>query len=211
MRVYRLALLFTAVLGILLLSSPNVFADQIEMQNGERFIGKVLSMNADSIVLQSEVLGKVSVPRAKVATISLGSNVATVAPTPAPSTNQIRLAGPSTPITNADLDISAALRQLGANTNFIEQIRGQFLSDAGPDANGKFDELLSGLKSGNVNIASLRAQAKSSADQLRALRKDLGPDAGDSLDTYLGILDSFLRETAGNPPLATNSAASAIH
>jgi len=95
---------------------------------------------------------------------------------------------------------------LGANTNLVQQIRKQFLADAGPKANDKFDELLNGLTTGKLDINGLRAEAKSAADQLRAMKKDMGGDAGETLDAYLGVLDSFLSQSA--PPAAapvTNS------
>jgi hypothetical protein len=38
---------------------------------------------------------------------------------------------------------------------------------------------------------------------LRALKRDLGPEAGDSLDAYLDVLDNFLKETAAEPTNAT--------
>jgi hypothetical protein len=49
----------------------------------------------------------------------------------------------------------------------------------------------------------LRRQAQSSADQLRELKRDLGPDAGDSIDAYLEVLDNFLDETDAEPATAT--------
>src|ERR1700678_3074217 len=59
--------------GILLVPSAQFLrADQIEMKNGDRYVGTVLSMTADSVVLQSQMLGKVVVPRSKVSLISLG-------------------------------------------------------------------------------------------------------------------------------------------
>jgi hypothetical protein len=41
----------------------------------------------------------------------------------------------------------------------------------------------------------LRREAQSDADQLRQLKHDLGPDAGDSIDAYLDVLDDFLQES----------------
>jgi len=72
-----------------------------------------------------------------------------------------------------------------------------------PEAASNYDELVSGLMSGQLNLNDLRSQAKSYADQLRELKRDLGPDAGDSIDAYLGVLDNFLKETAAEPTSAT--------
>jgi hypothetical protein len=180
-----------------------VRADQIEMQNGDRYSGAVVSMTPDTVVLQSEVLGQLKLPRAKVSTITLGST--SVSGRPATPTNNPAPAvrDGATPLT---ADAEGALRQLGSSTNLIEHIRNQFLADAGPQANGKFDELLNGLMTGKMDINGLRAEAKTAADQLRAMKKDMGGEAGETLDAYLGVLDNFLAEsTPPAPAPATNS------
>ena len=64
-------------------------------------------------------------------------------------------------LTKPGPDMTADLRNLGANTNVIEQIRKQFLADAGPEANNKYDELVGGLLSGKIDMAGLQAEAKS--------------------------------------------------
>ena len=66
-------------------------------------------------------------------------------------------------------------------------MQSKFLSDAGPEANQKFEEMLNGLMSGKISVDDLRAQAKAAADQLRAL-KGSGEDPGFAADTYLAIL-----------------------
>lgn len=198
----RAAILVT----ILSLPVPVLRADQVEMQNGDHYAGKVLSMTADTVVLQSEVLGKIVLPRVKVAKINLGASALSATPaTAAQSTNRAPAA--SILVTNNNPDIAAALHNLGADTNFIEQVRKQFLSDAGPAANNKYDELVAGLFSGKFDMNSLRAQAKEAADQIRALKKQ-GGDVGEPLDSYLAILDNFLRQSAtASPPAATAPAA----
>src|ERR1051325_1070057 len=186
------------VISILLVSFAfQLSADQLDMQNGDRYFGKILSMSADTVVLESDVLGKVNVPRKKVTNISLGANGALLKVT----TNQALVAPlpaqPATPTAvQTNLDLSASLGSLGANTNFIGQIREQMLATATPETQQKYDEMVAGLMSGKLNMNDLRRQAKSSADQLRAMKKELGPEAGDSLDVYLEILDNFLKESA---------------
>ena len=101
---------------------------------------------------------------------------------------------------------SPALHGLGANTNLIQQVQKQFLSGAGPEANAKFNELLGGLMSGKLSVDDIRAQAKTAADQLRALQRESGEDAGFATSTYLAILDHFLKETAPSGS-ATNAPA----
>ena len=176
-------------------------ADVLEMQNGDRYSGQVLALSADTVVLHSEILGKINVPRSKVASLTFGTNAAAAKaagiPTPLPSPNR-PTATSSNALDSLQLDLSAALGQLGGDTNFIGQIRQQMLA-GNPEAAGKFDELVSGLFSGQLNLNDLRRQAESSAAQLRALKRDLGPEADDTLDGYLKILDAFVKEAAAEP------------
>jgi len=102
---------------------------------------------------------------------------------------------PAVAPTNGVVNLSTPLRQLGANTNFIKQIQAQFLADAGPEANHKFNEMVDGLLNGKLTVNDLRAEAKSAADQLKGLKRDLGDDDSGALDGYLAILENFLRET----------------
>ena len=179
-------------------------ADQVEMQNGDRYLGTVLSLDTNTLVLRSAVLGTVNLARGQVALITLGSGGATNFTRAAPATNPQPTAS-SIAITNGMIDLSASLRQLGANTNFIEQARAQFLADAGPEANNKFNGMVSGLLSGRLTVNDIRAEAKSAVDQLKELKRDLGEDGGGAFDGYLAILENFLRETAPQPGVsATN-------
>jgi len=183
-------------------------ADQVHMQNGDNYYGKVLSLNADTLALQSDVLGTVHLPRSKVAAVTFG---VTAKPTPALrtiQTNQLPQ-GPALSVSNSPSEISAAFRQLGANSNLLQLVQAQFLGDAGPEANNKFNQLLGGLISGKLNLNDIRAEAKSATDQVRALRKDLGDDAGPLIDGYLAILDGFLKETAPSAAALTNTAPAA--
>jgi len=206
MRVRLPILLVMAAILFLPPATVRLRADQVQMQNGDRYVGKVLSVTADTLVIQSEMLGKVSLPRAKVVSITLGA-APVLAAAPAPTNRPANV--PQAALANTNDDLSAALRSLGANTNFIQQVQGQILGDAGPDANKKYNELVGGLMSGKLNLNDIRNEAKSSADQLRQLKHDLGPEAGDSLDAYLDILDNFLKETGPNTP-AVKAGTSAV-
>ena len=179
-------------------------ADQVEMQNGDRYLGTVLSLDTNTLVLRSAVLGTVNLSRGQVALITLGPGGATNF-TRAASATKLQPTASSIAITNGMTDLSAPLRQLGANTNFIEQVRGQFLADAGPEANNKFNGMVSGLLSGRLTVNDIRAEAKSAADQLKELKRDLGEDGGGALDGYLAILENFLRETAPPSGVATTN------
>jgi hypothetical protein len=180
-------------------------ADLVVLQNGDRYHGKVLSVTTNLLVLQSDVLGRVSLARATIAHVSFGTNAAAEAST---------AAGPSSPpappatITrsNAAGDVPASLRQLAAHTNLIQKVQSQFLATASPEASAKFAEMLNDLTTGKMTMADLRAQARDVADQLRALQRESGQDGGFTADLYLSILDKFVAETAPDKPSATNAA-----
>lgn len=181
-------------------------ADQLQMQNGELFSGRVLSVSADAVVLESETLGKISVPRKKVASLAFGTN--SIAPVTASNvshvsapTNLPSAAALMVPATT-NTDLSAALHRPGMDMNFIQQIREQMLGSS-PAAASKYDEMVGGLMSGSLSLNDLRREAKAAADQIRELKHELGPEAGDALDGYLAQLNSFLKETAAE---STNTA-----
>jgi hypothetical protein len=180
------------------LSCPRLFADQVEMQNGDRYNGKVISITNDIMVVQSEVLGTIIFPRAKVARISLGS---------APAVSHTSAAAPAkSASTNSAADALAALRQPGAASD-AAKVKQQLLADADPAAKAKFDAMLGDLMSGKMTVADLRVQAKSAADQLRALKKELGPESDSTLDSYLSVLESFLKEVPTDEPFPTKAPA----
>ena len=192
----------------LFVAAPWLRADQVEMQNGDRYFGKVLSVSADTVTLEGELLGKINVPRKKVASLAFGTNAAA----PKAATNVAQISVPTNPPTAVSLavlagtnaDLSAAIRNLGANTNFIGQIRGQMLA-GNTEAASNYDKMVSDLMSGKLSLDDLRRQAKSSADQLREIKRDLGSEAGGSLDAYLDVLDNFLKETTAEPTNATSA------
>jgi hypothetical protein len=192
----------------LCLVAGSAAGDQVQMQNGDQYGGQVISITSDTLVLQSDILGTLRLPRGKIAVVNFGPLTATNSAVRPALTNQSQRALP-TAFTNTAPDLSAVLRQLGTQTNLIRQVQDQLLAGAGPEANAKFNDLLAGLMSGKLNVNNLRTEARSVADQVRAARKDLGDDAGDMLDTYLAVLDAFLKETApsGGPAAKAPAAA----
>lgn len=182
-------------------------ADQIVMQNGDTLYGKVLAMTTNTLVLEDENLGTVTLPRAKVSALVFGVAAAKPSSSAAPQLNVVSLyQRPKTTAaqTNSDSDLAAMLRGVREHTNLIEQVEGQVLGSASPEAVNKFNQLLDGLSSGQIDMNGLRAQAQSAADELKQYKKDLGPEFGAEADSYLAILNNFLQETApGNT--ATNS------
>jgi uncharacterized protein len=96
-------------------------ADQIELKNGDRYVGQVLSVNTNTVVLQSDVLGTLRLPRTKVAVITLDPSTAVGSPALPLSANAqppARSPAPSKTASNP----APALRGLSANTNLIQQV-----------------------------------------------------------------------------------------
>jgi hypothetical protein len=185
-------------------------ADQVEMLNGDHYIGRVVSLSSDTLVVQSEVLGLLKIPRAKISTITLGSA------TGPGGTNAVRVAeviakpnkvprAAITVSTNVSPDFANAMRQLTGSSNSLEQVQQQLLAGAGPEAQAKFNDLIGGLMTGRLNMEDLRTQARATLNQARSARKDLGEDSGGAMmDSYMAILDSFLKESESANP-STNA------
>ena len=184
-----------ASVGIALWMGSLLKADQVIMANGDLYNGTVVFLTTNSVVLTNEYLGKAALPRAKVTAITFGSLSAATINTP---TNR-QVQPPSARPTNSDSELSAILRGIKQDTNLIQRVQSQMLGSASPKATTKFDEMLNGLSTGQMDMKGLRAEAQSAADELRSLKKDLGPDADTEVDGYLSILDSFLNETTVTP------------
>lgn len=180
-------------------------ADQIEMQNGDHYLGKVVAMTTNTVVLQSEVLGTVPLPRNKIALLTLGANGSTNLPVPPAVVNgQVRAA----PKMTASLPKApVAAKEPGGDKNVLKKVESEYLSEATPEARAKFNQLAGGLLTGRLSVSDIRKEAKAAADQLRALRGDAGDETG-MVDSYLAILDNFLKESGPSVGAVTNAAAS---
>jgi len=199
---------------LMLVAAWPVRADQVEMQNGDRYSGKVLALNTNSVVIQSEVLGKVLLPREKVAVVNFGTNltaqrVAQAALRPSLTNFPIRAA--SGPLAGENQEMASTLRHLGAHTNLIQHVEDQFLEDAGPEAKAKFDEMLGSLMNGKLDMNGLRAQVSEAVNQLKALKGDAGEQGAGMLDGYQAILEKFLKETTPTPVGPATNAPAASH
>jgi hypothetical protein len=180
-----------------LMPALSLRADQLQMVNGDHYAGKILSLNSNSIVFESDVLGKVTLPREKVASMSLGAGAAANATTNAPVAARVVTA--TNRFVHSSTNISAALRN-GTNSAAIEQIRQQMLTGTTPEANQKYDELLGGLMSGKLSVNDIKDQAKTSIDQINKLKQEMGPQADPMLDSYLEILQNFVNEAEPAAP-----------
>lgn len=179
------------------------------MKNGDRYAGKIVTVTSNSVVFQSDMLGKVTLPRANISSVTFGAAAET---NTLRSTTNILASPPRQPgVTSTNTPLAAQLHSLGANTNFIQQVRSQMLTGADPAASQKYNELVDGLMSGKLDLNDIRKEAQSSIDKIHQLKSELGPDASSSLDSYLEILQNFVDETApGNfgtnaPPPAGNN------
>jgi hypothetical protein len=191
---------------IFAMTGGQIRADQVVMKNGDRYSGSVLSVDAESVVIQSELLGKVTLPRARTTLITVGSNAPASLARPATPAKAV-VSHPSAASPNTNSFGAVDIRSLLAKTNLVQQVREQYLSAAGPEANKKFDEMLGDLMSGKLTLDGLRAQASSAADQLRAAKREVGGGDVSELDECLTILEHFLNETA--PPRGTSPAPAA--
>ncbi len=199
--------------GLLLLGCGifNSFADSVEMRNGDRYSGTVVSMTTNQVTLQSETLGTVKLPRSQVAGVSIGTTpepkVASLAP-PQKAAFRSAAAAPSPAATNAlNVELPAMFRQMAGNSNVMNQVKKQFLGDAGPEANAKFDELMNGMMNGSLSVDDIRAQAQATVKQLRSMNTEESQELGGMMETYLGILEKFLNETppSGQQPAAPSA------
>lgn len=181
---------------VLIFAADALRADQVQMQNGDRYAGKIVSLNSNSVVLESDVLGKVTLPRDKVAGITVGAAVA-ASSTPAGSNVVGSVTGP--PKVPRTVTHSPAVRGLTTNSPSIQQIREQMLAGADPAASKKYDELVDGLISGKVSVNDIRNEAMLAIGQIKELKQQSGPQGDASLDSYLEILEQFVKETEPAP------------
>jgi hypothetical protein len=205
MSIIRKAVLLAAGFAFGLSTILFAHADQVTMQNGDRYVGKVVTLTNETVVVQSEVLGILKVPRSKIASITFGTNAVTSVVQPP----IVAITQPTKPLSaNSSPDLSTAIQQLRVDPSAMRQVEQQFLAGADPQAKEMFNQMMGGLMNGSLNVDDIRAQAKTAADQLRSAKKELGDEAGFAVDGYLAVLDSFLRETAtSSTGTATNAPA----
>jgi hypothetical protein len=196
------------VLPSLLVVGSAAHADSVEMRNGDRYVGSVVSVDTRTVTLLNPNLGTLRLPRTNVAQISF---VQVAARTEA-KTNVTAAAVAVTPgvvVTPSSANTTGLqqLRTEGLDPKLKQEIQAQFLSAAGPEANAKFDAMVQGLMTGSMSMGDLRAEAQSAANQIRALRKDVGGEGGEVLDSYLEVLDGFIKQSQGE---ATKTPAPAV-
>lgn len=165
------------LLAGLVFSLQLITADLIECDNGDRYNGKVLAMDEKQVTLQSDITGKIVIPRSRITSISFRDQSSTAGVRPA--TNSFRPGA------------------IAFNTNAIQKIQNEYLATATPEANQMFNEMVQGLMNGQLNMADLRGKAQETLAELRKLQAELGDDeTAGLLDSYGAILESFLQQPA---------------
>lgn len=191
----------TAALAVLLaLSASPARSEILQLINGDTYRGTVLAMNTSNIVFQSEIQGRVILPRNKVAQIVLHDIAATHATNATKGTNSapLILGGPpaAAPAQTGDA-ITEQMRQQGVDPKIISQVQEEIFGKSSPAAAAKFNDLMGGVMTGRLGLQDIRAEAQSAIRQVRAMKKELGDDAGDLLDGYVAILEKFVADSAG--------------
>lgn len=198
-------------MGVVLASLGVFFAgslsgDTIELTNGDVLNGHVVSLDGKELVLKSELLGELKLDREKVSAIHLGDKpVLTREAAPAPS-SQGKKADPA-----VNPEVQKVLDSVPSSDDVLKQLQGgsvdkemigalqqKFPLLNTPEASGYFNETVSGLMTGRLNIQDVRKDAVNARDQLKDLQDELGPE-GAALNGYMSILNNFIRETEPPP------------
>jgi hypothetical protein len=180
--------------------------DQVEMQNGDRYSGKVLSYTNNVILLTNDFAGTITLPRTNVSRVLIGTVPS--GPAAAPKAESAVVL-PKLP-TNSLAGVITSLDK-SSTADQAAKVKQDLLGDANPAAKAKFDEMLGDITSGKMSLGDLRAQAVSAATQLRQLKKELGPQSDDTLDGYLTVLESFIGQVPADSPVTrTNNAVTPV-
>lgn len=189
---------FLGLAATFLLLPAMVSAELIIFENGDQLRGTIVTLDAKELKLQNPNVGLVTISREKVASIVLKESPGTSLGTTLSS--QSGLKPPTT--TN---DPVAQLRQ-GIDPKMLEQVQNQFLGAAGPEANAMFNEMLSGLVSGQLNLNDLRNQARTTLDELKKMENELDEEDTAMLSMYSGILERFIAQGTNSTNRATTNA-----
>jgi hypothetical protein len=160
------------------LISAFTMADVVECENGDRYNGKVLLLNEKELRLTNDIQGIITIPRQKILSISLRMG---------------------TPAKRAVGDVQNSLTNGGIqlDPSSVAKVQQQFLSDANPEANELFQQMVQGLMTGKMDVNDVRNKAQGTLEQLRQFQKELGQDEeGELLGSYVNILEAFLKNAS---------------
>jgi len=175
----------TLLVPLLLVASA--MGDVIECENGDRYNGKVLLLNEKELKLQNDIQGNIIIPREKIVTITFRPGTKTAGAITAPSS-----AGK---LTNAPAQLDSSA---------VAKVQQEFLGDANPEANQLFQEMVTGLMSGKLNVADIQGKALNTLNELKAAQKELGQNEDSEIfGNYAAILENFIKAASQ----ATNKSA----
>ena len=167
----------------LLIFAQSVIADIIECDNGDRYNGKVVSMDEKNVTLRNEIAGTISIPRNRIISISFRDQTQ-----PRPVT---------APIVSTNRPSAAQGFQFDSAA--VQKVQNELLATATPEATQMFNEMVQGLMGGQMNVGDIRNKAQSTLQELRELQKDLGDDETAALlNSYGAILENFLRQSGAS-------------
>lgn len=165
----------------LLIVVQGAIADIIDCDNGDRYNGKVVSMDEKNVTLRNEIAGTISIPRSRIITISF------------------RDPGQPRPVTEPIVSTNRpnAANGLQFDAAAVQKVQNEILATATPEATQMFNEMVQGLMGGQMNVGDIRNKAQSTLQELRELQKELGDDETAALlNSYGAILENFLRQSA---------------
>jgi hypothetical protein len=179
---------------VLLIAALPVAADSVRLANGDLLNGRVLSLDDKQLRLESDTLGQINIPRAKVVMITLGD------PMPAVAGKAPSAAGAPTGISPEG--VLKQLQVTGVNPKDLGELQKMFPLLATPEASTYFNNTLKGLLGGAMSVGDIRKDAVRARDELKKATKGLGPYVEAAVAPYLTILEKFINETQPSPPPA---------
>ena len=183
---------------LLFLWLTRAFGDQVELNNGDRYSGNVLSVSASEIRLDSELGGLMKLPRNQVRAIFFGTNAGPQFARPMLNSRTNEPVGS---------DALSELKTGKIDPKTLEQVQTDILGTAGPEATAMFNDLLKGLTTGTLSAEDIRRQAKQAVNELKSLQKEAGEGEDNPiLGSYLAILQKFIDEGSTNQTKRSSAA-----
>jgi len=196
-----------------------VRGDEIQLVNGDVISAAVVSLDGNTLKLKSELLGDLTIDRAKVRQITLGERLPAKSAGAAAAQHGAPGRLPAKPLGELLKDLQAGgaaqlapdviVKQFeagGGDAGTVEELKKSLPLLASPEVQAYFRKQVGGLLDGSLNVDDIRREAIRARNETRAMLKDFGPEVGAALAPYLGILDKFIDETdPGKQPAASSS------
>ena len=217
------AFTFAAAFAAALFTASLALADVVKLANGDTLHGKIVSIDDEKVVLESDVFGKVVVARERVLGVVFADGkgpdggpaveaepkTGDRAETPGEIIDRLineefgpdalRELSRGAKIVANPGDVVRELQREGIDPKYINELTVAIPGFTAPPVQDYFYGTVEGLKTGRINLGDIRKDAVKVRDQIESLKKDLGPDAA-ALDGYLGILNGFIEETKDIAP-----------